>query len=112
MFKSLRTAKELLEVLHINELNCFTQQVSTFLFPHASWVTYTSDFLHYFKDCFANKVVEFCHSHTHLNSGSKETLLLKASTVSLGQRGNIYGGWNVYVGFFGTYGSILCSLIF
>lgn len=78
MFKSLRTAKELFEVLQINELNCFTQQVSTFLFFFFNCImdnVYIR--FSFLKDCFANKVVKFCMKwdtsvQTHLNSSSKD----------------------------------------
>lgn len=76
MFKSLRTAKELFEVLQINELNCFTQQVSTFLFFYCIMDNVYIRFS-FLKDCFANKVVKFCMKwdtsvQTHLNSSSKD----------------------------------------
>lgn len=69
MFKSLRTAKELFEVLQINELNCFTQQVSTFLFfCTASWIMYTSDFL--FKRLFCKQGCEILHEMRHISANT------------------------------------------
>lgn len=107
MFKSLRTAKELFEVLQINELNCFTQQVSTFLFYCIMDNVYIR-FSFFFKDCFANKVVKFCmkrHANTsvqtsvqtHLNSSSKDfplhlpvfIVLEKKLIASFRKRGNL-----------------------
>lgn len=72
MFKSLRTAKELFEVLQINELNCFTQQVSTFLFFFFFYCIMDNVYIRFFffKRLFCKQGCEILHEMRHISANT------------------------------------------